>query len=179
MASHVSSFCWRHVYLPLPFSSLRFPSLPSWAKNQNSDGVYRLYQFVGSYTASGTNQTEGNPDGGNLENVKLAHSLDMGVFCISPNDKGGMMYKPSKVCFVLFCRFRSSPCRELLSIIYTFRCMRQIPRQCRCCSFNTTGVLWDQPCGGACRGFDLSCCCYCRRLACPLTPLPTAPSGRG
>ncbi|CAN0097043.1 unnamed protein product, partial [Ectocarpus sp. 13 AM-2016] len=54
------------------------------------------YHFVGSYHASGTNQTEGE-SGGNRENVELAHSLDMGVFCISPNDKGGMMYKPSKV----------------------------------------------------------------------------------
>lgn len=54
-------------------------------------------QFVGSYTASGTNLSEGSIDGGNRENVELAHSLDMGVFCISPNDKGGMMYKPSKV----------------------------------------------------------------------------------
>ncbi|CAN0318645.1 unnamed protein product [Ectocarpus sp. 6 AP-2014] len=54
------------------------------------------YHFVGSYHASGTNQTEGESDG-NRENVELAHSLDMGVFCISPNDKGGMMYKPSKV----------------------------------------------------------------------------------
>ena len=32
-----------------------------------------------------------------MDNVKLAHSLDMGVFCISPNDKGGKLYKPSKV----------------------------------------------------------------------------------
>lgn len=54
---------------------------------------------MGSYTASGTNHTEGDTDGGNRENVKLAHSLDMGVFCISPNDKGGMMYKPSKVTY--------------------------------------------------------------------------------
>ncbi|CAM9698797.1 unnamed protein product [Laminaria digitata] len=54
------------------------------------------YHFVGSYTASGTNQELGGC-GGNMDNVKLAHSLDMGVFCISPNDKGGKMYKPSKV----------------------------------------------------------------------------------
>lgn len=58
--------------------------------------IHHLPQFVGSYHASGTNQTEGESDG-NRENVELAHSLDMGVFCISPNDKGGMMYKPSKV----------------------------------------------------------------------------------
>ena len=32
-----------------------------------------------------------------MDNVKLAHSLDMGVFCISPNDKGGKLYQPSKV----------------------------------------------------------------------------------
>lgn len=56
-----------------------------------------LGQFVGSYTASGTNQELGGC-GGNMDNAKLAHSLDMGVFCISPNDKGGKLYKPSKVC---------------------------------------------------------------------------------
>lgn len=55
-----------------------------------------LDQFVGSYHASGTNQDEGGSSG-NIDNMKLAHSLDMGVFCISPNDKGGMLYKPSKV----------------------------------------------------------------------------------
>ncbi|CAN0374420.1 unnamed protein product, partial [Scytosiphon promiscuus] len=52
--------------------------------------------FVGSYTTSGTNPELGGCDG-NMDNVKLAHSLDMGVFCISPNDKGGKLYKPSKV----------------------------------------------------------------------------------
>lgn len=56
-----------------------------------------LGQFIGSYTASGTNQEPGGCDG-NMDNVKLAHSLDMGVFCISPSDKGGQLYKPSKVC---------------------------------------------------------------------------------
>lgn len=60
-------------------------------------------QFVGSYHASGTDQREESADGGNQGNVELAHSLDMGVFCISPNDKGGMLYKPSKVeiCWLL------------------------------------------------------------------------------
>lgn len=55
-----------------------------------------LCQFFGSYHATGTNQDKGGADG-NMNNVELAHSLDMGVFCISPNDKGGMLYKPSKV----------------------------------------------------------------------------------
>lgn len=54
-------------------------------------------QFVGSYHASGTDQWEGSVDGGNMENTRIAHSQDMGVFCISPSDKGGMLYKPSKV----------------------------------------------------------------------------------
>lgn len=74
-------------------------------------------QFVGSYTASGTSQEEDSD--GNMENVKLAHSLDMGVFCISPNDKGGMMYKPSKVdrCVVLFGVFLSRmTCKPSLSV---------------------------------------------------------------
>ncbi|CAM9491314.1 unnamed protein product, partial [Discosporangium mesarthrocarpum] len=60
------------------------------------DFVNLHYQFVGSYHCSGTYAGEGG-DHGNLANVRLAHSLNMGVFCISPNDKGGMLYKPTKV----------------------------------------------------------------------------------
>ncbi|CAN0171543.1 unnamed protein product [Pylaiella littoralis] len=73
------------------------PVIKAAISSEKFDCINIHYHFVGSYTASGTNHTEGDTDGGNRENVKLAHSLDMGVFCISPNDKGGMMYKPSKV----------------------------------------------------------------------------------
>lgn len=50
------------------------------------------YHYFGSYTASG-----GGQDGsGNLESVKLLQQKDMGVFIISPFDKGGRLYAPSK-----------------------------------------------------------------------------------
>ena len=62
--------------------------------------------FVSSldHTASGTNLELGGSDG-NMDNVNLAHSLGMGVFCISPNDKDGKLYKPSKVGHEHCCRF--------------------------------------------------------------------------
>jgi len=49
-----------------------------------------LHAF-GSYTASG-----GGMYGGNLENARLMKKKDMGVFIISPYDKGGRLYAPSK-----------------------------------------------------------------------------------
>lgn len=49
--------------------------------------------FVGSYTASGDSTGPGVH--GNDDNVKLARSKDMGVFIISPYDKGGRLYAPS------------------------------------------------------------------------------------
>jgi predicted aldo/keto reductase-like oxidoreductase/phage gpG-like protein len=49
------------------------------------------YHAFGSYTASG-----GGECGGNLENVRLMKEKDMGVFVISPYDKGGKLYAPSK-----------------------------------------------------------------------------------
>ena len=48
------------------------------------------YHAFGSYTASG-----GGQFGGNLENVRLMNEKDMGVFIISPYDKGGRLYAPS------------------------------------------------------------------------------------
>lgn len=47
---------------------------------------------MGSYTASGDGDATYE---GNLGNVRLAHELDMGVFVISPFDKGGRLYAPS------------------------------------------------------------------------------------
>jgi uncharacterized protein len=52
------------------------------------------YHYFGSYHAEGT--TDGHGGHGNARAVKRALELDMGVFNISPVDKGGMMYLPSK-----------------------------------------------------------------------------------
>ena len=50
------------------------------------------YQFIGSYTASG-----GGHDGqGNRDCVRLLNEKNMGVFIISPFDKGGALYCPSR-----------------------------------------------------------------------------------
>ena len=51
------------------------------------------HHFLGSYTASG--DSNGNGHHGNWANVELARSKDMGVFIISPYDKGGRLYAPS------------------------------------------------------------------------------------
>jgi len=48
------------------------------------------YHPLGSYTASG-----GGKSGGNKEIVELMKAHDMGVFIISPYDKGGSLYAPS------------------------------------------------------------------------------------
>lgn len=48
------------------------------------------FHAFGSYTASG------GDTGGNLENAKLLKEKDMGSFIISPYDKGGKLYAPSK-----------------------------------------------------------------------------------
>jgi uncharacterized protein len=50
--------------------------------------------YFGSYHAEGT--TDGYGGHGNARAVKRALELDMGVFNISPIDKGGMLYLPSK-----------------------------------------------------------------------------------
>mmetsp|Transcript_1325 Transcript_1325/g.2850 ORF Transcript_1325/g.2850 Transcript_1325/m.2850 type:complete len:655 (-) Transcript_1325:174-2138(-) len=50
------------------------------------------YHFMGAYTASGDGCENGE---GNLTNIRLAHEHDMGVFIISPYDKGGRLYTPS------------------------------------------------------------------------------------
>eukprot|EP00586_Coscinodiscus_wailesii_P006345 CAMPEP_0172487586 /NCGR_PEP_ID=MMETSP1066-20121228/16721_1 /TAXON_ID=671091 /ORGANISM="Coscinodiscus wailesii, Strain CCMP2513" /LENGTH=580 /DNA_ID=CAMNT_0013254289 /DNA_START=93 /DNA_END=1835 /DNA_ORIENTATION=+ len=50
------------------------------------------YHFCGSYTATGQ-----SPSGcGNAQNIALMNEKDMGVFIISPYDKGGALYAPSK-----------------------------------------------------------------------------------
>jgi predicted aldo/keto reductase-like oxidoreductase len=49
--------------------------------------------FLGDYHAAGTPDTLGGQ--GNAACVKRALELDMGVFNISPNDKGGKLYRPT------------------------------------------------------------------------------------
>jgi predicted aldo/keto reductase-like oxidoreductase len=56
------------------------------------DYVNLHYHYFGSYTASG-----GGQDGlGNLDAVKLLGQKDIGCFIISPFDKGGRLYAPSR-----------------------------------------------------------------------------------
>jgi predicted aldo/keto reductase-like oxidoreductase len=58
------------------------------------DYVNLHYQWCGSYTASGS-----GPEGGNGPALLAAHKQDMGVFIISPTDKGGALYEPSKALY--------------------------------------------------------------------------------
>eukprot|EP00985_Skeletonema_marinoi_P006190 scaffold2689_cov70-Skeletonema_marinoi.AAC.13 len=53
------------------------------------------YHFMGSYTASGDG-TDAQLEG-NTENIRLAKKHDMGIFIISPYDKGGRLYAPSNL----------------------------------------------------------------------------------
>jgi len=55
--------------------------------------------YFGSYHGSGTPDTMGGQ--GNLACVKRALELDMGIFLISPVDKGGKLHRPSKDCVSL------------------------------------------------------------------------------
>lgn len=57
------------------------------------DYVNLHYHFFGSYHAEGTPDSKSGH--GNLACVKRALELDMGVFNISPIDKGGRLYQPS------------------------------------------------------------------------------------
>jgi uncharacterized protein len=54
------------------------------------DYVNLHYHYFGSYTASG------NGSDGNLDVIRLLNEKDMGRFIISPFDKGGRLYAPSK-----------------------------------------------------------------------------------
>jgi hypothetical protein len=57
------------------------------------DYVNLHYHYFGSYHAEGTPDAQGRQ--GNYACVKRALELDMGVFNISPIDKGGRLYQPS------------------------------------------------------------------------------------
>lgn len=63
------------------------------------DYINLHYHFFGSYHGSGTSDTLGGE--GNYACVKRARELDMGVFQISPVDKGGKLYRPSNICATL------------------------------------------------------------------------------
>lgn len=60
-------------------------------ESEQFDYVNLHYHPFASYIASG----EGLYGTGNLQNVMLANKHDMGVFIISPYDKGGRLYAPS------------------------------------------------------------------------------------
>ncbi len=57
------------------------------------DYVNLHYHYFGSYHGSGTPDTKGGE--GHAACVARARELDMGVFQISPCDKGGKLYRPS------------------------------------------------------------------------------------
>lgn len=57
------------------------------------DYVNLHYHYFGSYHAEGTHDSYGGQ--GNRKAVERALELDMGVFQISPLDKGGLVYAPS------------------------------------------------------------------------------------
>ena len=59
-------------------------------KTNHFDYINLHYHFIGSYTASGSSE-DGND---NLSALREARKRDMGVFIISAQDKGGMLYKP-------------------------------------------------------------------------------------
>lgn len=62
--------------------------------NSNKFEYVNLHRhFIGDYHAAGTLDALGGQ--GNAGAVKRALELDMGVFNISPNDKGGKLYRPS------------------------------------------------------------------------------------
>mmetsp|Transcript_71947 Transcript_71947/g.203956 ORF Transcript_71947/g.203956 Transcript_71947/m.203956 type:complete len:478 (+) Transcript_71947:139-1572(+) len=74
------------------FSTHGMPDIITAAiETDKFDYVNIHYDFIGSYTASGSGEA-----GGNLTCLQKAQEHDMGIFIISPNDKGGKLYKPSK-----------------------------------------------------------------------------------
>ena len=63
------------------------------------DYVNVHHHYFGDYHGAGT--PDGSGGEGNLACVKRALELDMGVFQISPFDKGGKLYRPSRDCALL------------------------------------------------------------------------------
>lgn len=58
------------------------------------DYVNLHYHFIGSYVSTGT-----GPCGGNHAALVAAQAQDMGVFIISPTDKGGALYEPPRALY--------------------------------------------------------------------------------
>jgi len=82
------------VWPPICIHLLIYPVLRPFLQLFLGEGKFGYvnlhYDFIGSYTASGS----GKGGRGTLECVEAAAALDMGVFIISPYDKGGKLYKP-------------------------------------------------------------------------------------
>ena len=70
------------------------PLIVSAIETNRFDYVNLHYHWCGSYTASGS-----GPTGGNDVALEAAKKHDMGVFIISPTDKGGSLYEPSKLLY--------------------------------------------------------------------------------
>jgi predicted aldo/keto reductase-like oxidoreductase len=68
------------------------PLILSAIQSDKFDFINLHFHFIGSYTSTGSGST-----GGNFAAIRAAQKHDMGVFIISPNDKGGML-----------CTFRSA-----------------------------------------------------------------------
>eukprot|EP01045_Picozoa_sp_COSAG04_P034089 COSAG04_NODE_7317_length_1148_cov_1.228789_1_plen_296_part_01 len=71
------------------------------------DYVNLHYHYIGSYTASGS----GDAPNANSRAIVAAKKHDMGMFIISPYDKGGFLYRPSKSEFGSG-RCRHAECRD-------------------------------------------------------------------
>jgi predicted aldo/keto reductase-like oxidoreductase len=76
------------------FAHSSFHCNHAFAGNIQFDYVNIHEHYFGSYHGSGTPNTVGGQ--GNLACVKRALELDMGLFQISPVDKGGKLYRPSQ-----------------------------------------------------------------------------------
>jgi len=68
------------------------PVIVSAISTNHFDYINLHYHFIGSYTASGSSANGLD----NLLALREARKRDMGVFVISAQDKGGMLYKPPK-----------------------------------------------------------------------------------
>ncbi len=69
------------------------------------DYVNLHHHFIGSYTASGT----GTAHEGNMDAIIAAKQRDMGLFIISPVDKGGALYEPPQGLAALCSKHSVSP----------------------------------------------------------------------
>ena len=77
------------IIIKIIYFALKFQAI----ETGEFDYVNLHYQFVGSYTATGSGSSG---TGGNYDALIAAQKHDMGVFIISATDKGGALYEPSK-----------------------------------------------------------------------------------